>query len=225
MNKNIIELKAINRIYKTEAGEFAALDNINLKIEEGVFCSIVGKSGCGKSTLLNMIAGIDRPTSGESWVVGAPIHSYSENQMAVWRGNHVGVIYQFFQLLPTLTALENIILPMDLRNKYKQKDRIEQARRLLEVVGLADQANKLPTNMSGGQQQRVAIARALANDPQLLLADEPTGNLDSKTSREIYELFEKLVNSGKTIVMVTHDNDLASRSSKIIQLADGKLLI
>ena len=201
-----------------------ALKSINLCIEPGVFAAVVGKSGCGKSTLINMIAGIDRPTSGECNVAGSPIHKYSENQMAVWRGNNLGVIYQFFQLLPTLTALENVLLPMDFRNKYTSKERLERAQYLLETVGLGDQLNKLPTAMSGGQQQRVAIARSLSNDPSVILADEPTGNLDSRTANEIFELFEKLAAEGKTFVMVTHDNDLAARAGRTIRLADGEIV-
>ena len=197
---------------------------MDLKIEPGVFAAVVGKSGCGKSTLINMIAGIDRPTSGECWVAGSPIHKFSENQMAVWRGNNLGVIYQFFQLLPTLTAMENVLLPMDFRNKYSAAERLERAEFLLDTVGLGDQLNKLPTTMSGGQQQRVAIARSLANDPAVVLADEPTGNLDSRTANEIFELFERLAAQGKTFVMVTHDNDLAGRASRIIRLADGEIV-
>ena len=224
MSEFVIDLKNLVKSYRTEAGDFIALKGLDLKIEPGVFAAVVGKSGCGKSTLINMIAGIDRPTSGECWVAGSPIHKFSENQMAVWRGNNLGVIYQFFQLLPTLTAMENVLLPMDFRNKYSAAERLERAEFLLDTVGLGDQLNKLPTTMSGGQQQRVAIARSLANDPAVVLADEPTGNLDSRTANEIFELFERLAAQGKTFVMVTHDNDLAGRASRIIRLADGEIV-
>ncbi|MEI6287399.1 MAG: ABC transporter ATP-binding protein [Bacillota bacterium] len=224
MSEFVIDLKNLVKSYRTEAGDFIALKGLDLKIEPGVFAAVVGKSGCGKSTLINMIAGIDRPTSGECWVAGSPIHKFSENQMAVWRGNNLGVIYQFFQLLPTLTAMENVLLPMDFRNKYSAAERLERAEFLLDTVGLGDQLNKLPTTMSGGQQQRVAIARSLANDPAVVLADEPTGNLDSRTANEIFELFERLAAQGKTFVMVTHDNDLAGRASRVIRLADGEIV-
>ncbi|MFA6075490.1 MAG: ABC transporter ATP-binding protein [Negativicutes bacterium] len=224
MSGYVIDLRNLVKSYRTEAGDFLALKGLDLQIESGVFAAVVGKSGCGKSTLINMIAGIDRPTGGECWVAGSPIHNFSENQMAVWRGNNLGVIYQFFQLLPTLTAMENVLLPMDFRNKYTAAERLQRAEFLLETVGLGDQLNKLPTTMSGGQQQRVAIARSLANDPAVVLADEPTGNLDSRTANEIFELFERLAAQGKTFVMVTHDNDLASRAGRIIRLADGEIV-
>lgn len=224
MSEYVIDLKSLVKSYRTEAGEFIALKGLDLQIEPGIFAAVIGKSGCGKSTLINMIAGIDRPTSGECWVAGSPIHSFTENQMAVWRGNNLGVIYQFFQLLPTLTAMENVLLPMDFRGKYSAAERLERAAFLLDTVGLGDQLNKLPTTMSGGQQQRVAIARSLANDPAVILADEPTGNLDSRTANEIFELFERLAAQGKTFVMVTHDNDLAGRAGRVIRLADGEII-
>ena len=186
--------------------------------------AVVGKSGSGKSTLINLITGIDRPTSGELWVAGTPIHTLNENRLAVWRGRAVGVVFQFFQLLPTLTVAENVMLPMDLTGSCKGSERESRAMRLLEAVEIADQAPKLPANISGGQQQRVAIARALANDPPLVVADEPTGNLDSRTSQAVVSLFERLVERGKTVLMVTHDMDLAQRAGRLVQLADGLIV-
>ena len=186
--------------------------------------AVVGKSGSGKSTLINLITGIDRPTSGELWVAGTPIHTLNENRLAVWRGRAVGVVFQFFQLLPTLTVAENVMLPMDLTGSCKGSEREARAMRLLEAVEIADQAPKLPANISGGQQQRVAIARALANDPPLVVADEPTGNLDSRTSQAVVSLFERLVERGKTVLMVTHDMDLARRAARLVQLADGLIV-
>jgi len=185
--------------------------------------AVVGKSGSGKSTLINMITGIDRPTTGEVWVAGTPVHTLTENQIAVWRGRTVGVVFQFFQLLPTLTALENVMLPMDFCNVYQAGERPEQAMKLLNLVGVGDQADKLPSNLSGGQQQRVAIARSLANDPPLLVADEPTGNLDPRTAAAVIELFSELAHHGKTILMVTHDEDLARKGSRLVTVADGQI--
>ena len=187
------------------------MNGINVEVHRGEFVAIIGKSGSGKSTFINMITGIDRPTSGEILIGGAPVHSFTEAQMAAWRGRNLGIVFQFFQLFPTLTILENIILPMELNNLYSKSERKERALHLLEKVEMAEQAHKLPSSISGGQQQRVAIARALANDPPLLVADEPTGNLDSKTAEKIFTLFENLVASGTTILMVTHDSDLARR--------------
>jgi putative ABC transport system ATP-binding protein len=184
----------------------------------------VGKSGSGKSTLINMITGIDRPTGGEVIVAGTPVHTLSENQIARWRGRNVGVVFQFFQLLPTLTVLENVMLPMDFCNMYTPSERRRRGLHLLEQVDLADQANKLPTAISGGQQQRAAIARAMANDPPIIIADEPTGNLDSRTADSVFELFSQLVNSGKTILMVTHDDDLAHRVTRTVTIADGEIV-
>jgi ABC-type lipoprotein export system ATPase subunit len=200
------------------------LKNITLKLHDGEFVSIVGPSGSGKSTLLNMITGIDRPTSGEVVVGGEAIHKLSENELARWRGRNVGVIFQFFQLLPTLTVVENVMLPMDFCHMYSARERRERAMHLLEQVDVAEHAHKLPSAVSGGQQQRVAIARALANDPPILAADEPTGNLDSKTAESVFRLFEQQVGEGKTILMVTHDRDLAKRATRTIMLSDGEII-
>jgi putative ABC transport system ATP-binding protein len=187
----------------------------------GEFVAITGPSGNGKSTLLNMITGIDRPTQGEVIVNGSPVHTMSENQLATWRGENVGIIFQFFQLLPSLSLQQNVIMPMEFAGKYGRKERRERAMQLLEMVELSDQAHKLPGMVSGGQQQRAAIARALANDPPLLIADEPTGNLDSQTAETIFELFEKLVEQGKSMLMVTHDANLAQRIPRIIEIKNG----
>lgn len=218
-----IELLAIGKTYITGAGEFEALKGIDLRVQAGEFVAVVGKSGSGKSTLINMIAGIDRPTSGEIWVAGTPVHTLTENQIAVWRGRTVGVVFQFFQLLPTLTALENVMLPMDFCNVHSFAERPKKARDLLDLVGVSDQADKLPSSLSGGQQQRVAIARSLANDPPLLVADEPTGNLDGKTASSVIDLFSDLTKGGKTILMVTHDPDLARRGSRIVTVTEGQV--
>ncbi|CQR70799.1 Lipoprotein-releasing system ATP-binding protein LolD [Sporomusa ovata DSM 2662] len=219
-----VELAAVRKTYSTEAGDFEALKGINLQVTAGEFVAVVGKSGSGKSTLINMITGIDRPTGGEVWVAGMPVHTLTENQIAIWRGRTVGVVFQFFQLIPTLTVLENVMLPMDFCDMYDRTKRPERARELLDLVGVGEQAHKLPANLSGGQQQRVAIARSLANDPPLLVADEPTGNLDSRTATTVIDLFKQLAASGKTIVMVTHDNDLACRSGRIVTVYDGQIM-
>ena len=218
-----IQLAGIRKNYITGAGEFEALKGIDLQVGAGEFVAVVGKSGSGKSTLINMVAGIDRPTAGEAWVAGTPVHTLTENQIAVWRGRTVGVVFQFFQLLPTLTALENVMLPMDFCNVYDFSDRSKRARDLLDLVGVGNQADKLPASLSGGQQQRVAIARSLANDPALLVADEPTGNLDGKTAASVIDLFETLTQEGKTILMVTHDPDLARRGSRIVTVTEGQI--
>lgn len=221
--KAAVEISAVRKTYMTGAGEFEALKGVDLRVEKGEFVAVVGKSGSGKSTLINMITGIDRPSGGEVWVAGTPVHRLTENQIAVWRGNTVGVVFQFFQLLPTLTVLENVMLPMDFCDKFKAFERPERARELLELVGVIDQADKLPANLSGGQQQRVAIARSLANDPPLLVADEPTGNLDHRTADAVIELFGRLTQTGKTILMVTHDDELAARGSRIVTVAEGEI--
>ncbi|HMM21720.1 MAG TPA: ABC transporter ATP-binding protein [Selenomonadales bacterium] len=218
-----VELRTVRKIYVTGAGEFEALRGIDLTVAAGEFVAVVGKSGSGKSTLINMITGIDRPTTGEVWVAGTPVHTLTENQIAVWRGRTVGVVFQFFQLLPTLTALENVMLPMDFCDVYSSGERPERAMKLLNMVGVDDQADKLPANLSGGQQQRVAIARSLANDPPLLVADEPTGNLDPRTAATVIELFGELTRRGKTILMVTHDEDLAHKGSRLVTVTDGQI--
>ena len=221
---HLIELRQVRKVFRTAAGEFIALKDVDLQIGPGEFVAVIGKSGSGKSTLINMITGIDRPTRGEVYVEGAPVHKLSQDKLAQWRGRHVGVIFQFFQLLPTLTVLENVMLPMDFCNTYPWRERKARAMRLLERVELSDQANKLPASLSGGQQQRVAIARALANDPPILVADEPTGNLDSKTADSVFKMFESLVDQGKTILMVTHDRDLAERVTRTVIISDGEII-
>jgi putative ABC transport system ATP-binding protein len=220
----LIELQDIKKVYKTEAGDFLALKGIDLQVDTGEFVAVVGKSGSGKSTMINMITGIDHPTSGEVIVNNTAIHHLNESKMAQWRGVSMGVVFQFFQLLPTLTVVENVMLPMDFCNMFTAKERVERAMHLLDLMDVAEQANKLPTMISGGQQQRVAIARALANDPPIIVADEPTGSLDSKTANNVFELFEQLVDEGKTFLMVTHDEDLAQRTRRVITISDGELL-
>jgi putative ABC transport system ATP-binding protein len=220
----LIDLRGVSKAYITPAGDFIALDGIDLTIDRGEFVSVVGKSGSGKSTLINMITGIDRPTSGQIYVDGKLVNDLKEGPMAEWRGRTIGVIFQFFQLLPMLTCMENVILPMDFCNMYSGRERRERALFLLEQVEMVDHAHKLPSEVSGGQQQRVAIARALANDPPILAADEPTGNLDSQTAEAVFHLFETLVARGKTILMVTHDADLAGRVTRTITLADGRIV-
>ncbi|HEX6387616.1 MAG TPA: ABC transporter ATP-binding protein [Anaerolineae bacterium] len=221
---HLIDLQQVVKAYSTPVGDFIALDGIDLKVDKGEFVAVVGKSGSGKSTLINMITGIDRPTSGEVYIGGMAVHKLKEGPMAEWRGRNVGVIFQFFQLLPMLSCVENIMLPMDFCNMYSPSERLDRALHLLEQVEMAEHAYKLPSEVSGGQQQRVAIARAMANDPPILAADEPTGNLDSKTADAIFHLFEELVANGKTILMVTHDQDLASRLTRTITLADGRII-
>lgn len=224
VNGRLVDMRAVTKIYKSSAGIFKALDGVDLQIASGEFVSIIGKSGSGKSTLINVITGIDQPTSGEVFVDAVPIHLLKEEQIAIWRGRSVGVIFQFFQLLPTLTAVENILLAMDYGSRYPAPERAEHALQLLDLVGMADQAHRLPNSLSGGQQQCVAIARSLANDPVLLAADEPTGNLDSKSAEKILQLFESLAARNKTILMVTHDKELARRAKRTIQLSDGRIL-
>ncbi|MCX6048822.1 MAG: cyclic nucleotide-binding domain-containing protein [Chloroflexi bacterium] len=221
--ENLIELRNVIKSYETPVGLFVALKNANLTVKAGEFVAVIGKSGSGKSTLINMITGIDRPTLGEIYVAGKPVHQLDEGEMAVWRGHHLGIIFQFFQLLPTLTLLENVILPMEFARLYNAPERKARALELLRMVDVADHANKYPTAVSGGQQQRVAIARALANDPDVLVADEPTGNLDAKTADAIFQIFEDFARQGRTILMVTHDNELASRASRVVLLADGEI--
>jgi putative ABC transport system ATP-binding protein len=220
---HLLVLRDVCKVFRSSAGTFTALDGINLEVELGAFVSIVGKSGSGKSTLINVVTGIDRPTSGEVLFNRTPVHALSEEQIAVWRGRSVGVIFQFFQLLPTLTAIENILLAMDYGRRFRVAERPSQAMALLERVGLSEKAHRLPSALSGGEQQCVAIARALANDPVLLAADEPTGNLDSKSAALVFHLFERLAEGGKTILMVTHDSELARRAHRTVLLADGRV--
>jgi ABC-type lipoprotein export system ATPase subunit len=221
---HLIELNGVVKNYQTPAGPFTALKNVDLRVDTGEFVAVVGKSGSGKSTLINMVTGIDRPTTGSVVISGTAIENLSEGKLAAWRGRSVGVIFQFFQLLPTLTVVENVILPMDLCHMYSSRERVDRAMHLLEQMDVAEQAYKLPSAISGGQQQRVAIARALANDPPILVADEPTGNLDSKTADSVFTLFESLVAGGKTILMVTHDRDLARRVTRTVIIADGEVI-
>jgi putative ABC transport system ATP-binding protein len=209
--------------YVTDAGPFRALKSVSVQVDAGEFIAVVGRSGSGKSTLMNMITGIDRPTSGSVVIGGTNLTGLSESRVAQWRGRTVGVIFQFFQLLPTLTVIENVMLPMDFASLWTPRERQQRAMHLLELVGLADQANKLPMSTSGGQQQRAAIARSLANDPPLIVADEPTGNLDSVTAEEVFTLFRRLVDEGRTIVMVTHDPDLAARTRRTVHMVDGEI--
>ena len=220
----MIDLRNIKKAYHTGAGPFLALKGIDMQIDKGEFVAVVGKSGSGKSTLINMFTGIDHPTEGEVVVAQMPIRRLDEGQMAQWRGRNLGIVFQFFQLLPTLTVIENVMIPMDLAGKYEGGQRMERALYLLDQVGIADDAYKFPASISGGEQQRAAIARALANDPPIVVADEPTGNLDSRTAESIFQLFESLVAGGKTILMVTHDGDLARRVPRTITLADGLIV-
>lgn len=219
----MVDLRDIYKSYKTSAGDYPVLKGIDLQIGKGEFVSVIGKSGSGKSTLLNMITGIDRPTSGEILVNGESVSGLKEGSLSRWRGKNLGIVFQFFQLLPTLSVIENIMLPMDFCNTFPKAQREQRALALLDLVGLADHAYKLPTALSGGQQQRVAIARALVNDPPVVIADEPTGNLDSKTAESVFELFNKLVAEGKTIIVVTHDSSLAKRATRTALIADGEI--
>jgi putative ABC transport system ATP-binding protein len=224
----LIEMRDVVKVYATAADGFRALKGVNLQVGRGEFVGVVGKSGAGKSTLLNMITGVDQITSGEVIVRanGAPasIHKMNEDEIAFWRGRNLGVVFQSFQLLPMLTLVENITLPMDLCGKFSPKGSRQRALELLRLVEIEDHADKYPSQISGGQSQRVAIARALANDPPLLVADEPTGSLDSVTAEHIFEVFEHLVtDQGKTIVMVTHDQSLAPRFTRTLEIRDGEL--
>ena len=222
-NQSLVLLEAVEKIYQTKAGPFKALRGVNLTIGAGEFVGIVGPSGSGKSTLINMVTGIDRPTTGEVHVAGERLTNMNENQIAKWRGRNVGVVFQFFQLLPTLTVLENVMMPMNYCGTYKRQ-RVQRAMEMLELVDIVDIANKYPSMISGGQQQRAAIARALVNDPKIIVGDEPTGNLDTVSAGLIFALFEELVESGKTIVMVTHDKDLASLIPRVEEVRDGQLV-
>jgi putative ABC transport system ATP-binding protein len=220
----LIQVKDLRKAYRTPAGDFFALKGVDLAVRKGEFLAVLGKSGAGKSTLINMITGIDRPTAGEILVGDRAVDKMSEDQIAAWRGQNVGVVFQFFQLLPMLTCAQNVMMPMDFAGLYGGvRERRERALQLLERVGIAEHANKLPSAVSGGQRQRVAIARALANDPQLLAADEPTGNLDSKTTDAMFDLFAGLVDEGKTVLLVTHDRDLAKRAGRRVRIVDGRI--
>ncbi|HZY45094.1 MAG TPA: ABC transporter ATP-binding protein [Anaerolineae bacterium] len=221
---HFIELRSVVKKYQTPAGEFTALKGINLQVARGEFVAVLGKSGAGKSTMINLMTGIDNPTSGEILIDRLPIHTLPEDQRAQWRGRNLGMVFQFFQLLPSLTLIENITLSMDFLNTYPRRERKARALHLLEQVGIIEHAYKIPSRISGGQQQRVAIARALANDPAILVADEPTGNLDSHTAHEIFDLFSSLLEHGKTLLVVTHDKEIAARANRRIEMIDGEIV-
>ena len=223
-NELMIDVRNLFKRFAVGEGEVTVLKDISFQVNRGEFLSIVGPSGSGKSTLINMFTGIDRPSEGELEVGGAKIDHMNEGQLAQWRGQNLGLIFQFFQLLPALSLIDNVVLPMDFANKFERKERKERAMELLDTVGLAEHAHKLPSMVSGGQQQRAAIARALANDPPLIVGDEPTGNLDSASSERMVELFFQLVEEGKTLVMVTHDQDIARRVPRMIEIADGEIV-
>jgi putative ABC transport system ATP-binding protein len=220
----LIHLWQVVKKYHGLAGDVMALKGIDLQVRKGEFVVVAGKSGAGKTTLVNMITGLDKSTSGEIWVNGTPVHKLGTEKAARWRGQSVGVVFQFFELLPTLTVLQNVMLPMDFAHKYSIHRQQERAMYLLEQMGIAEHAHKLPSAVSGGQQQRVAIARAMANDPPILVADEPTGSLDSVTAGTVLEVFEDLVEQGKTVLLVTHDEDIARRATRTIMLADGEIV-
>lgn len=221
---SLIRFDGVSKIYQTPAGNFTALKDVNLEITKGELVSIIGKSGSGKTTLINMLTGIDQPTSGEISVDGVAIQELNEGQRAIWRGKNIGIVFQFFQLLPTLTLYENIRIPMDFGGTLDYTSRRHRTSELLELVGLSEHANALPARLSGGQQQRAAIARALANDPPIIATDEPTGNLDPISADLVIGLFEDLVALGKTVLVVTHDEELAGRAPRIIRLSDGEVI-
>ena len=220
----LIALRNVIKTYNSQAGSVTALQGIELQVHRGEFLVVTGKSGSGKTTLVNVVTGLDRSTTGEIWVAGAPLHQYSAEKAAKLRGKTMGVVFQSFELLPTLTVLQNVMLPMDFARRYSLREARQRALQLLEDVDIASHAKKYPMALSGGQQQRLAIARAMANDPAILVADEPTGSLDSGTAMVVVDLFENLVNQGRTVLLVTHDKDVAKRGSRIITLADGKIV-
>lgn len=224
LHSPLIGLAGIDKTYPMGKLEYRALRGVDLAIEAGELVAVVGPSGSGKTTILNIIAGIDRPTAGTVIVDGRRIDQMSEEQLAVWRGEHVGIVFQFFQLLPTLSALENAMLPLDFARRGSKRERVGRARETLALVGLADKADYLPAELSGGEQQRVAIARALAADPKLIVGDEPTGNLDSATAAAMFELFARLNAEGKTVLYVTHDLELAGRAHRIVSIRDGHVV-
>ena len=219
----IVRLSAVDKTFHVGDSAVRVLKDISFSVQAGEFVSVVGPSGSGKSTLLNMMTGIDAPSTGEVVVTGRAIHAMSENALAAWRGENVGIIFQFFQMIPALNLLQNVILPMDFAAKYPRHERSDRAAKLLRMVGLADQLHKLPNMVSGGQQQRAAVARALANDPPLLVTDEPTGNLDGRTADDVFELFLRLSAQGKTIIMVTHNTELAGRVPRLIAVSAGRI--
>jgi len=220
----LIYLRQVVKEYGSLADNVVALKGIDLQVKKGEFLVVTGKSGAGKTTLVNMITGLDKSTSGEIWVDGTPVHKLGAEKAARWRGQTVGVVFQSFELLPTLTVLQNVMLPMDFAHKYSIRQQRERAMRLLEQMEIAEHAHKLPSAVSGGQQQRVAIARAMANDPPILVADEPMGSLDSVTAGSVLRVFEDLAEQGKTVLLVTHDKDIARRATRTITLADGEIV-
>ncbi len=219
----MIQLRGIHKSYQTPAGAIPALRGIDLEIFPGEFLVLIGKSGAGKSTLVNVITGIDQPDDGEILIDGAAVHLMDEDQRARWRGRTMGVVFQFFQLIPSISLLRNITMPMEFCGFLNPTERKRRSLELLEQVGIGDHANKKPAHISGGQQQRAAIARALANDPPILIADEPTGNLDSKTAMEILDLFKSLIDQGKTILIVTHDKSISKYASRLVEIKDGTI--
>jgi len=220
----LIALRGVGKTYAGAAGPFHALTDVDVEIGRGEFVAIVGQSGSGKSTLLNLLAGIDRPSSGEVVIDGVAVHGLSERALSAWRGSAVGIVFQFFQLLPTLTAAENVMLPMDFCNRWPRGDRRKRALELLDRVGIADQADKFPGALSGGQQQRVAVARALANAPPILLADEPTGNLDSRSAQALLQVLRDRVAEGETVILVTHDRSAIEQTARSVTLVDGRVV-
>jgi putative ABC transport system ATP-binding protein len=220
----LIRLLSVSRHYPSVEGSFSALERVTLELPEGEFIAVVGRSGSGKSTLVNLIAGLDRASEGQIWVDGDEVSAMSEDELSLFRGRRVGVVFQFFQLLPTLTVLENVLLPMDFAGRLPSGASRRRAVELLGRVGIADQANKLPFTLSGGQQQRAAIARALANDPKLVVADEPTGNLDVDSANTVLDLLAELAREGRTVLLVTHERDVSSRVDRIVNLSDGRVV-
>jgi len=219
----LIDLRQVVKVYNGLAGRVTALNGIDLQVFPGEFLVITGKSGSGKTTLVNMVTALDRSTSGEIWVSGAPVHRLGPEKATHWRGRTLGVVFQSFELLPTLTVLQNVMLPMDFAHRYSNRDQRKRAMQLLEQVDIAEHARKLPAALSGGQQQRLSIARAMANDPPLLIADEPTGSLDSATAAAVIDIFEALLREGHTVLMVTHDLDIAKRGTRTVTLSDGEI--
>jgi putative ABC transport system ATP-binding protein len=220
----LIALEGVEKTYRMGKVDYRALRGVDLAIGAGEMVGVVGPSGSGKSTVLNMVTGIDRPSAGTVTFDGARLDRMSEEELAVWRGANVGIVFQFFQLLPTLTALENAVLPLDFARQGSKRERFERARHNLELVGLGDKLDNLPAELSGGEQQRVAIARSLAADPRLIVGDEPTGNLDTVTASEMFELFRRLNEDGKTILFVTHDRELAARAQRVVEIRDGRVV-
>lgn len=222
-DRPLVEMRGVVKIYNGLAGDVAALNGVSLQIFPGEFLAVTGKSGSGKTTLVNVMTGLDRVTSGEIWVDGSPLHQFGAEKAAKFRGKKMGVVFQSFELLPTLTALQNVMLPMDFAGKYSAREQRQRAMRLLERVDIAEHAKKLPSALSGGQQQRLAIARAMANDPPLLVADEPTGSLDSATAAVVLDIFQTLAEGGRAVFVVTHDKDVAARASRVVRLTDGEI--